>query len=740
VEITMLRLLPSLAVLVCTSPVVAGDKPLPVDLEQKSVTELAEQAKKSIAVLLYTGREGKQIGLGTGFVVGDGLIATNLHVIGEGRPITVRLADGKTYEATAVHASDRKLDLAIVRIAAKGLAPLPLGNDKTLKTGQPLVALGHPRGLEHSVVTGVLSGRRDVDGLAMLQLAIPIEEGNSGGPVLDRNGRVVGIVTMRSLVTSNLGFAVPVSALKTLLDRPNSVPMEQWRTLGALDKTDWKVLIAGRWRQRAGRIVADGVGAGFGGRTVCLWQHAPPAVPFEIAVTLKLDNEAGAAGLIFGGDANGRHYGFYPTGGKLRLTRFDGPDVYSWQILKDAPHAAYRPGMWNTLKVRIEKDRVLCHVNGQLVVELDRPDYFGNMVGLAKFRQTVAEFKRFQVGKTVGTPVAGPELRATLEKALAALPKGASPTAKDVQPLLKHPVEGAALLRDKARDLEEQAVRLRQLAVTLHQERCLAELTRLLSAPDKDVDLLRAALLVARLDNEELDVDAYVHEVARMAKLIAGKFAKDATPSDKLAVLNRFLFAERGFHGSRAEYYARSNSYVNEVIDDREGLPLTLSVLYMELARRLGLPVVGVGLPGHFVARFEPAGGPNQLIDVYEGAKVMSAKDAEKKVLDITGEPARASDFKAVPKKAIVARILHNLLRAAQREKDSDGMLRYLDGIMAIDADAHRDRMLRAVLRYQSGQRDGARADCEYLLEREPAELDIDRVRELHRLLKETPK
>ena len=320
------------------------------------------------------------------------------------------------------------------------------------------------------------------------------------------------------------------------------------------------------------------------------------------------------------------------------------------------------------------------------------------------------------------------------------MPKGKSPGSNELKSLLKHPDEGAALLRDKARDLEEQAARLRLLAGTLQQERCHAELIRLLAVPDKDVDLLRAALVVARLDNEELDVDDYVQEVARMAKLIASKFAKDAAPADKLAALNRFLCEERGFHGSRTEYYARSNSYVNEVIDDREGLPLTLSVLYMELARRLDLPVVGVALPGHFVVRFEPAGGPNQLIDVFERAKYITAKDAEKKVLDATGEPSRAADFTAVSKKAIVVRMIHNLVKAAQGEKDLDGMLRYLDALVAVDADAHRNRMMRAFLRFQSGQRDGALADCEYLLEREPVDIDIQYVRNLRRLLKEMPK
>jgi regulator of sirC expression with transglutaminase-like and TPR domain len=389
--------------------------------------------------------------------------------------------------------------------------------------------------------------------------------------------------------------------------------------------------------------------------------------------------------------------------------------------------------------VRIDKDRVLCHVNSQLVVELADPDLYGTLVGLAKFRQTIAEFKQFQVGKTVGPAAPGPEARAALEQALAQLPKGKAPQVKELKPLLAHPVAGATLLRDRARDLEEQAAQLRKLAEALHQERCLVQLTRLMKA-DMDTDLLRAALVVAWLDNEELDVDAYVREVERMAKEISGKLGKDAQAKERLAALNRYLFQERGFHGSRSEYYARANSYLNEVIDDREGLPLTLSVLYLELARRLDLPVVGVGLPGHFVVRFEPPGGPGQMIDVFEGGKLITEKDAARKVEAITGEALQPGDLGAVTKKAIVMRLLHNLLGAAQREKDRDGMLRYLDALVTIDADAHAERWVRAVLRFQAGRHEGARADCEYLLEREPAEIDVRRVRELHRILKESPK
>lgn len=234
-----------------------------------TVEELTDYVKPSVVVILHTGRDGKQAGLGTGFILSDdGMIATNLHVIGEGRPIKVQMPDGTKHDVTEVHASDRRFDLAIVKIDAKGLKALPIGDSEALKPGQSITAFGHPQGLKFSVVAGVLSGRREVDNIDMLQIAMPIEQGNSGGPVVDLMGRVVGVVTMKSLVTPNLGFAVPTVSLQRLLTKPNPIPMDQWITQGVLDKSEWKVLLGGRWRQRSGRIIADGQGSGFGGRSL----------------------------------------------------------------------------------------------------------------------------------------------------------------------------------------------------------------------------------------------------------------------------------------------------------------------------------------------------------------------------------------------------------------------------------------------------------------------------------------
>src|SRR5262249_8504251 len=427
---------------------------------------------------------------------------------------------------------------------------------------------------------------------------------------------------------------------------------------------------------------------------------------------------------------------FYPSAGNLRLTRFDGPDVYSWKVLvqKASPH--YRPGDWNALKVRIiDRNNIKCYVNDHLVADLTDAQLPGGRLGLAKFRDTRAEFKQFQVENQIPTSRLSPDVVKRITKSIEAMPPQSPPKPELVDKLAADGRAGVAALRERAQQLEQQAVKLRELAAAVHQKQTLTELSRLFRAKESEIDLLHAALLVAKLDNDELDVDAYRQEVDRMAKKIAAGLAKKADDKAKLAALNKFLFSERGFHGSRTDYYHKSNSYINEVIDDREGLPITLSVLYMEMARRIGLKVVGVSLPGHFVVRHVPAKGEPQLIDVFEGGKFLSRQEAEQRAVAYTGEPFDAKSLAAATKQAIVLRMLTNLEGLARRDRDGPAMLRYVDAKVTIAPDLAGERWLRALLRYQAGQRQGAMEDADWLLEHRPKGIELNRVIEFRQML-----
>ena len=703
----------------------AWAQPAPAAL---SVEQLAKMVRPSVVVVMFEGREGQQQGLGTGFVIdADGLIATNLHVAGEARPLSVQLADGSRHAVTEVTASDRAMDLAILRIKppAQPLVPLPLGDSDNLPDGLPVVTVGNPHGLEFSVVNGVVSGVREMDGRRMIQLAIPIEPGNSGGPVVDPAGRVIGIVTIKSLVTRNLGFAVGVNALKPLLEKPNPIPMSRWLTIGTLDAAQWTTPFGGRWQQRGGRIGVTGAGSGFGGRSLCLSRREPPDVPFELAVNVKLNDESGAAGLVFHSDGENRHYGFYPTAGKLRITRFDGPTVFEWKVLHESASPHYSSGDWNRLKVRVENDRFSCFVNDELFATVDDSRLPSGRVGLAKFRDTEAEFKLFRVGKTLADERPDAELAVRLQEAIGRLPSLEQITPDGIAVLAGDARSAAAAMRERSTDLEKRAAELRLVAADLHTSHVSDQLARI-CAQGEECDLLKATLLVAQLDDEDLDIDAYMQQVERMAQEIGQSLPEAADEAARLAALDKYMFVDNGFHGSRTDYYHRANSHLSRVIDDREGLPITLSILYMELGRRLGLDIVGVGLPGHFVVKHIPKDGEEQMIDVFEGGVRLSRDDAASRVKAITDAELSEEQLRPIGRPQIVRRVLRNLLGIAQESKDREAMLRSLEALVAIEPNDAADRGLLAVVRFETGRRDAAIAELDWFLEHRPPGIDMD--------------
>jgi len=706
----------------------------------RSVAELAKSTKASVVSVSFKARSGQVGGEGTGFVISeDGLIATNMHVLGEARPLTVRLANGKEYDVVEIYASQRSMDLAIIRINAKGLKPIPFGDSQALVQGEAVVALGNPHGLRYSVVTGVVSAKRKIGDQPMLQLAMPVEPGNSGGPVLNLFGQVVGIVTLKSAITQNLGFAVEINALKPLLKKPNPIAMKRWLTIGALSPQVWKPTMGANWRQRAGTIVVDQLGDGFGGRSLCIYQEKLPARPYEIAVTVKLDNESGAAGLIFSSDGGDKHYGFYPSGGRLRLTRFAGPDVFSWEILSniDSPH--YRPGRFNTLKVRLEKDRFLCYVNDHLVVESKDKDLKGGRVGLCKFRGTVAQFKSFQMAESIAPSRPSAKLVAQVTGKLKKVAADGELSRELIDDLKKHDKHAETVILEQAQLLDQKADQLRKLAAAVHQGRVIDRLAQSLSKDNAEQSLLVSALLVAKLDNPEVNVASYQREVARMAQQVNASLPKDADGPTKLRALNKYLFEESGFHGSRTDYYNRSNSYISEVIDDREGLPITLSVLYIDMGRRIGLTVEGVGMPYHFLARAKFDNKKTQLVDVFDKGKLITRDGAAAILAELTDSKMDLEDehLKANTRTQIIYRMLRNLIGVAQQEEDYPRIMTYLNGIVAIEPEFGLERWMRAVLHYQLKEYASALEDARWLLEHHPDNVDMKQIRGLYERLLE---
>ncbi len=444
-------------------------------------------------------------------------------------------------------------------------------------------------------------------------------------------------------------------------------------------------------------------------------------------------DESGAAGLVFHSDGGYKHYGFYPTAGSMRLTRFEGPDVTSWTILETTKSEHYRPGEWNTIKVRIDGAKLSCFVNDELAIVAEDGVLSGGKLGLVKFRAPSAEFRHFRVAPRIAPKRVAAEQVQQIEELAAKLPADDLRGTKAVEPFVMFGPAAMQVLRDRAGALDRQAGRLRQLASDIHAQIVLKELLDVLSRNEDEVDLVRAALLVAKLDNEELEREPYERLIDRMAVELRGKTAADAAPTDKFDALRKYMFDELGFHGSGLEYYHRSNSYLNEVLDDREGIPITLSIVFIELARRAGINVVGIGMPGHFLAEFRPADGDPRLVDVFGDGRVITRDEAQA----IAGRPLGDSDLAPIAKRAIIVRMLRNLLGVAQRERDLPGALRYLNAIIALDDQSGPERLMRAAVLYESGQRAAAAAEVEWLLKHKPAGVDMSRVHRLEDFIRQ---
>jgi regulator of sirC expression with transglutaminase-like and TPR domain len=353
-------------------------------------------------------------------------------------------------------------------------------------------------------------------------------------------------------------------------------------------------------------------------------------------------------------------------------------------------------------------------------------------VGLAKFRDTKAQFKDFYLGTNAPS-----SRRHELAPDIAELTRQIGQSKSDAELVASLEKAGAnqAALLDRAGQLDKEAYRLRRVASVLHERSIEKALVAALEGPEEKIDLFHAALLIAKLDNPEVDTDAYRSELARMADELKASLANSTSDTSKLAALTRFLFIDNGFHGSWTDYYNRANSYLNEVMDDREGLPITLAVLYLELAGQIGLTnVVGLPVPTHFMVLFRPAKGAEQIIDVFDQGKVLTRSQAVELVADSV-DSVGENDFKPAQKREIITRMLRNLLGIAQRRGNVNDAARYMNVILALNPESAADRLNRARLQMQRGENAAAKADVQWLIEHEPAGIDLERLTELYRSL-----
>jgi regulator of sirC expression with transglutaminase-like and TPR domain len=233
-----------------------------------------------------------------------------------------------------------------------------------------------------------------------------------------------------------------------------------------------------------------------------------------------------------------------------------------------------------------------------------------------------------------------------------------------------------------------------------------------------------AALDLATIHFPDLKAEPFLDQLNQLASRLGDRLRNFNDGRDFVETAQRFLFTELGFHGNQQDFFDPRNSCLNQVLERRTGLPITLSVMYMEIARRLQMPVFGIGLPRHFVLQFDD-GNYSTYIDPFNGGRTITARDC----FTLAGaDVADPSLLQRVTKKQIVVRMLQNLHRVYVRAKDFARAVATLDLMIAGAPETAAWYHARGVLLMEVERWQAARRDFQTYLSMSPEALDRELV------------
>lgn len=266
----------------------------------------------------------------------------------------------------------------------------------------------------------------------------------------------------------------------------------------------------------------------------------------------------------------------------------------------------------------------------------------------------------------------------------------------------------------------------------------LDSFVQLLAGGDDRIDLARACLLIAQDAYPGLEIDRYLGDLERLAIQLRERLPRRAGAEEKILALNQFLYGDLGYTGNADDYYDPRNSYLNEVMDRRTGIPITLSVLYMELGRRIGLPLEGVSFPGHFLVRLELRGG-TLVLDPFAGGDPQSEDELRQRLervipRDATGGvPVRELPLEQflepASKRQILARILRNLKSIYRQAEMPARMLEVLNRALVVSPESTADLRDRGIVYERLECYRAALRDLTDYLAREPDAHDLEEIR-----------
>ena len=233
---------------------------------------------------------------------------------------------------------------------------------------------------------------------------------------------------------------------------------------------------------------------------------------------------------------------------------------------------------------------------------------------------------------------------------------------------------------------------------------------RIVGAPDEDIDLAQAALLIAATEYPELSIEREQFRIDAIAEGVASRMDDDS-PLYQLNTLSEYLFDELKFAGNHTNYHDPRNSFLNDVIERRKGIPITLSLLYIEVGKRLGVPLLGIGMPGHFIVRHRDE--PDVFVDPFHGGILLSVEECAERLKQVT-QGAMAWDreyLEPVNSREFIARMLRNLKVVYLQRRNYERVLATIDRVIALQPEATVEFRDRGVVNYRLGNFEDALED-----------------------------
>ena len=248
---------------------------------------------------------------------------------------------------------------------------------------------------------------------------------------------------------------------------------------------------------------------------------------------------------------------------------------------------------------------------------------------------------------------------------------------------------------------------------------------------DAEFPLLEAAISLAQDEYPDLDVQQVLGEVDQLLARLKRRLPGDAAPLHKLRILNQFFFSDLGFGGNINNYYDPDNSYVSVILRTRRAIPISLAVLWIELAQGLGLAARGVGFPGHFMVKVNLPKG-QVVIDPFDGQS-LSREELAERLEPFRRRSGLVDEFEVplglylqtTPPRDIIARMLRNLKEIHQAQRDDGRLLSVLDRLIVLLPKAWSEYRDRGLVHAQLGNSSQAVADLEAYLAHAPDGVDI---------------